>query len=155
MWVTIAGNPQTYVEAGRAGYRILTHLLGQSVEELAEKLQLYRAAWREAAHPGRPHVTLMLHTDVGDDDAAVKEAVRAPMREDPRSAMDLVKAAAWSFPMFKDRVASGGQSMDQLFSGGGSARTRSRRCSTTRSSATTTAARCSARSRPASRWCAS
>jgi len=117
-WVTIAGNPETYVEAGRRGQRVLTHLLGQTFEELAEKLQLYRAAWREAAHPGRPHVTLMLHTFVGDDDAAVKETVRQPMKAYLKSAMDLVKRAAWSFPTFKDRVQAGGQSMDQVFAAG-------------------------------------
>ncbi|MEZ5964292.1 MAG: LLM class flavin-dependent oxidoreductase [Planctomycetota bacterium] len=117
-WVTIAGNPDTYVEAGRKGQRVLTHLLGQSFEELAEKLQLYRAAWREAAHPGRPYVTLMLHTFVGDDDAAVKETVRGPMKGYLKSAMDLVKRAAWSFPTFKDKVQSGSQSMDQIFAAG-------------------------------------
>jgi natural product biosynthesis luciferase-like monooxygenase protein len=116
-WVTIAGNPETYVEAGKQGQRVLTHLLGQSFEELAEKLRLYRAAWQQAGHPGRPFVTLMLHTFVGDDDAAVKAAVRQPMKEYLRSAMDLVKRAAWSFPTFKDRTATG-QSMDQIFAGG-------------------------------------
>ncbi len=119
-WVTIAGNPDTYIEAGRKGQRVLTHLLGQSVAELAQKLQLYRAAWRDTGHPGRPHVTLMLHTFVGDDDATVKETVRAPMKEYLRSAMDLVKRAAWSFPTFKDKAA-GGQSMDQIFAEGLSA----------------------------------
>ncbi|HLU39080.1 MAG TPA: MupA/Atu3671 family FMN-dependent luciferase-like monooxygenase, partial [Planctomycetota bacterium] len=116
-WVTIAGNPETYVEAGRRGQRVLTHLLGQSLEELAEKLQLYRAAWREAGHPGEGYVTLMLHTFVGDDEAAVKETVRGPMKQYLRSAMDLVKRAAWSFPTFKERTAAG-ESMDQIFAGG-------------------------------------
>ncbi len=118
VWVTIAGNPETYVEAGRAGARVLTHLLGQSVAELGEKLALYRSAWRAAGHAGQPYVTLMLHTFVGDDDAAVKATVRGPMREYLRSAMDLVKRAAWSFPTFKDKVAGSGQSMDQVFASG-------------------------------------
>ncbi len=119
-WVTIAGNVESYVEAGRRGQRVLTHLLGQSVEELAEKLQLYRAAWREAGHPGRPYVTLMLHTFVGDDEVAVKQTVREPMKQYLRSAMDLVKRAAWTFPTFQERVASG-ESLDQVFAGGLSA----------------------------------
>ena len=118
VWVTIAGNPDTYTQAGRAGAFVLTHLLGQSVSELGEKLGLYRSAWRAAGHPGQPFVTLMLHTFVGDDEAAVKETVRGPMREYLRSAMDLVKRAAWSFPTFKDKVAGTGQSMDQVFAAG-------------------------------------
>lgn len=115
-WVTIAGNPETYRQAGEAGAFVLTHLLGQSTDELAHKLAVYRAAWRAAGHPGEGRVTLMLHTFVGDDDAEVKEIVRGPMKEYLRSSLDLVKQAAWSFPAFKQRVAAG--DIDALLQGG-------------------------------------
>ena len=72
VWVTVAGNPQTFAEAGRAGCHVLTHLLGQSVQELAEKVAVYRAAWDAAGHPGRGQVALMLHTFVGEDEDAVR-----------------------------------------------------------------------------------
>ena len=65
VWVTVAGSPETFRRAGAGGFRILTHLLGQSVEQLAEKLSVYRTAWREHGHPGDGYVTLMLHTFVG------------------------------------------------------------------------------------------
>ena len=52
VWVTIAGNPETFVAAARSGAHVLTHLLGQSVEEVAEKVALYRRAWQEAGHRG-------------------------------------------------------------------------------------------------------
>ncbi len=80
IWVTTAGNIDTYIQAGKAGANVLTHLLGQTVEEVAEKVVAYRKAWTEAGHPGRGIVTLMLHTLVGPDDAAV-EAHRAPAAE--------------------------------------------------------------------------
>ena len=80
---------------------MLTHLLGQSVEELAQKLDVYRQAWRAAGHPGDGKVTLMLHTFVGDDEEQVRETVRGPMKGYLRSSLDLVKQAAWSFPAFK------------------------------------------------------
>src|SRR5690606_12071647 len=32
-WITSAGNPETYIQAGRIGANVLTHLLGQSVEQ--------------------------------------------------------------------------------------------------------------------------
>ncbi len=116
-WVTIAGNPETYRQAGENGSFVLTHLLGQSPDELAHKLAVYRQAWRAAGHPGEGRVTLMLHTFVGDDDAQVKAIVREPMKGYLRSSLDLVKQAAWSFPAFKHRVDKPGE-MDALLSGG-------------------------------------
>ncbi|MFN3414706.1 MAG: MupA/Atu3671 family FMN-dependent luciferase-like monooxygenase [Caldimonas sp.] len=102
-WVTSAGNPETFIAAGRLGANVLTHLLGQSVEELADKLAAYRQAWREAGHQGEGHVTLMLHTFVGPDEATVREKVRQPLIEYLRSSLNLVKQYAWSFPAFKRR----------------------------------------------------
>ncbi|WP_337878095.1 MupA/Atu3671 family FMN-dependent luciferase-like monooxygenase [Caldimonas sp.] len=107
-WVTSAGNPETFVAAGRLGANVLTHLLGQSVEELADKLATYRKAWKEAGHPGEGHVTLMLHTFVGPDEDRVRETVRQPLIEYLRSSLNLVKQYAWSFPAFKRR-----QGMDE------------------------------------------
>ena len=101
VWVTAAGNPATFEAAGKAGANLLTHLLGQSVEELTEKVALYRKAYEEAGHPGRGIVSLMLHTYVGETDEVSKEVVREPMKSYLRSAVGLVKAAAWSFPTFK------------------------------------------------------
>ncbi len=102
-WVTSAGNPETFIAAGRLGANVLTHLLGQSVEELSDKLAAYRQAWKDAGHPGEGHVTLMLHTFVGPDEAAVREKVRQPLIEYLRSSLNLVKQYAWSFPAFKRR----------------------------------------------------
>lgn len=103
VWVTAAGNPETFEAAGRVGANLLTHLLGQTFEEVAEKVAVYRAAWEKAGHAGRGIVTIMLHTFVGTDADEVKEAVREPMKEYLRSAVGLVKQAAWSFPTFKQK----------------------------------------------------
>jgi natural product biosynthesis luciferase-like monooxygenase protein len=115
VWVTVAGNPETFRRAGAGGFRILTHLLGQSVEQMAEKLSIYRQAWREHGHPGHGYVTLMLHTFVGDDDDNVREAVREPMIDYLASALDLTEQAAWSFPAFKERASATGQTLSQMF----------------------------------------
>lgn len=114
-WVTIAGNPKSFQRAGENGFRILTHLLGQSVEELAEKLEIYRTAWHEAGHPGNGYVTLMLHTFVGDDDEEVREIVRKPMTKYLSDSLDLTEKAAWSFPAFKQRAESTGMSLREMF----------------------------------------
>lgn len=103
-WVTSAGNVDTFAAAGRAGGGVLTHLLGQSLGELSEKLAAYRNAWREAGHEGEGHVTLMLHSFVGPDAEQVRKAVREPMIAYLRTATSLVKQYAWAFPAFKRRA---------------------------------------------------
>ncbi|WP_018046117.1 MupA/Atu3671 family FMN-dependent luciferase-like monooxygenase [Methylobacterium sp. 88A] len=114
MWLTAAGNPDTFVQAGRLGCGVLTHLLGQTLEELADKIRQYRQAWREAGHAGEGHVTLMLHTFVGEDEDAVRETVREPMKRYLGSAMDLVRQAAWTFPTFVQRAASDGRTPAEI-----------------------------------------
>lgn len=101
VWVTAAGNPDTFRRAGAEGFNLLTHLLGQSVAELGEKLELYRKAWREAGHEGDGHVTLMLHTFVDEDPERAREQVREPLKDYLRGSVDLIRRAAWSFPTFK------------------------------------------------------
>ena len=99
IWVTTAGSVDTYREAGTRGLRILTHLLGQTVEELGEKIAAYREAWDEAGHPaGGGHVSLMLHTFVGEDDESVREVVREPMKDYLRTSVGLIKnfASSWT-----------------------------------------------------------
>ncbi len=114
-WVTAAGNPETFIDAGRTGANILTHLLGQTTEELIEKVGLYRKAWADAGHPGRGEVNLMLHTFVGPDEEDVRDTVRQPMKDYLRSALNLVKAASWTFPTFKQEADASGKTPAQIF----------------------------------------
>jgi natural product biosynthesis luciferase-like monooxygenase protein len=104
VWITAAGNPETFQVAGAKGLNILTHLLGQSVEELAAKIAIYRQAWTANGHSGRGTVTLMMHTFVGERNDTVKDIVRQPMRQYLGSSLDLIQQAAWSFPTFKQKT---------------------------------------------------
>ncbi len=104
VWVTAAGNPDTFRMAGEKGYNILTHLLGQTHESLSDHISIYRTARREAGYdPDAGKVTLMLHTYVGDEDDAVRELVRDPMKDYLLSSVGLVKLAA-EVPLFKQNV---------------------------------------------------
>ncbi|WP_296352720.1 non-ribosomal peptide synthetase [Ramlibacter sp.] len=77
LWVTAAGNPETFKHAGRIGANLLTHLLGQTVERLAENIALYRTALVEHGHdPAMRRVTAMVHTFLGEDHAATVERAR-------------------------------------------------------------------------------
>lgn len=96
-WLTSSGSEETCRLAGSLGVGLLTHLLGQSVEALAGKIAAYRSALREAhGEARRGHVTLMLHTFLGADRDAVREAVRAPFGAYLRSSFDLVTSWAAS-----------------------------------------------------------
>ncbi len=90
IWVTAAGSPETFRLAGEIGANLLTHFLNQNIQQLTEKIALYRNAWREHGHgPGTGHVTLMLHTFVGSSVDAVREKVRGPFSDYLRSSVDL------------------------------------------------------------------
>ena len=115
LWLTAAGNPETFAAAARLGCGVLTHLLGQTFEDVAEKIAAYRAAWRAAGHAGTGHVVLMLHTFVGQDEDQVKAAARAPMKGYLKSAVDLVKRAAWTFPTIVTRADNAGVTPQEMF----------------------------------------
>lgn len=96
IWLTCSGHPETFRLAGRLGVGVLTHLLGQSVEDLGRKIADYRSVLA-AAHgdsAGRGHVALMLHTFLGDDRELVRETVREPFSEYLRSSIGLITRAA-------------------------------------------------------------
>ena len=102
IWVTTAGNPETWREAGSIGANVLTHLLGQSVAEVADKITIYHAALRAAGHDPADHtVTLMLHTFLADSRDQARDIAREPMKDYLRSAAALIKTYAWAFPAFK------------------------------------------------------
>jgi natural product biosynthesis luciferase-like monooxygenase protein len=102
VWVTTAGNPATWREAGDIGANVLTHLLGQSVEEVGDKIKIYHDALRKAGHdPAKFSVTLMLHTYIARDRELARNVAREPMKDYLRSAAGLIKQYAWAFPAFK------------------------------------------------------
>ncbi|MDH6128338.1 MupA/Atu3671 family FMN-dependent luciferase-like monooxygenase [Kitasatospora sp. GP82] len=96
VWLTSAGSPDTFRAAGEAGAGVLTHLLGQSMDELAEKTAVYRKALAERPdHDGWPgHVALMLHAFVGEDPDVVLETVREPFIAYLKSSFNLITRSA-------------------------------------------------------------
>ncbi|WP_108484036.1 MupA/Atu3671 family FMN-dependent luciferase-like monooxygenase [Oceaniglobus ichthyenteri] len=102
LWITTAGNPDTWREAGEIGANVLTHLLGQSIDEVGEKIKIYHDALRRAGFdPATRTVTLMLHTYLSDSREHAMETARGPMKDYLRSAAGLIKQFAWAFPAFK------------------------------------------------------
>jgi len=102
LWLTIAGNPDTWREAGEIGANVLTHLLGQSIDEVQGKIKIYHEALRKAGHDPKDFtVTLMLHTYVARTRDLARETAREPMKNYLLAAAGLVKQYAWAFPAFK------------------------------------------------------
>lgn len=92
-WLTSSGNPASFRQAGELGIGILTHLLGQSLDELAHKVADYREHFARN-HGGTGHVVLMLHTFLGEDRARVREVIHQPFTDYLRSSIGLVMKAA-------------------------------------------------------------
>lgn len=91
VWITAAGSPDTFRRAGAVGADVLTHLLGQSMEDLAQKIRLYRESRRDHGFdPDTGRVALMLHTFVGENLEEVQALVREPFRNYLRSSVDLL-----------------------------------------------------------------
>lgn len=111
VWITSAGSPASFERAGRLGFNVLTHLLGQSVSQLAENIARYRAGRREAGHAGEGRVTLMLHTFLDKDRAVARERARGPLASYLSTAVGLLKDIASAFPTF----ARAGKDADEAF----------------------------------------
>lgn len=80
VWISSQGAKDTFVRAGEIGANLLTGLVGQQPAELGAKIAAYRDARRAAGHdPAGGRVTVMVHTFLGPDDGAVKQAVREPL----------------------------------------------------------------------------
>jgi len=102
IWVTTAGNPETWRRAGEIGANVLTHLLGQSIPEVGGKIRIYHDALRANGHDPKDFaVTLMLHSYLAEDREQAREIAREPMKDYLRSAAGLIKQFAWAFPAFK------------------------------------------------------
>jgi natural product biosynthesis luciferase-like monooxygenase protein len=103
VWITTSGSPQTWQSAGELGAGILCALIGDSMTGLASKIQIYRRALVESGgDPARGHVTVMLHTFLGENGDTVKAQVRKPMHSYIRSYMRQKED-----PNLKNKPASG------------------------------------------------
>jgi natural product biosynthesis luciferase-like monooxygenase protein/amino acid adenylation domain-containing protein len=113
MWMTAAGNPQTFIEAGRQGTHVLTHLLGQTLAELTSNIELYRQSLAQHGHdPAAGQVTLMVHTFVGDDLELVQQQSRGPFIDYMRAHVALLQPLLKSLDISTDDID--GQDIDDI-----------------------------------------
>ena len=79
-WITASDKTETFVRAGEIGANVLTALMAQTPEQLAENIAAYRLARHAAGHGGPGRVTLMLHSFVHPDPAFVDRVGRGGLR---------------------------------------------------------------------------
>lgn len=95
IWLACTSSIETFVQAGRMGANVLTALLRFGVEELEERIALYRRTRRESGHdPDAGRVTVMLHTYLDADEAAVDAASSEPLLDYLRSHLDFLGGSA-------------------------------------------------------------
>jgi amino acid adenylation domain-containing protein/natural product biosynthesis luciferase-like monooxygenase protein len=115
LWITAAGNPQTFELAGTLGANVLTHMLGQRVEQLTEHIARYREARAGAGHdPTTGKVTLMVHTYLGDDLASTVARARAPFIRYMRGHLSLLESFVQSLDI--DIADRSPENMDNIVS---------------------------------------
>ncbi|SEM78112.1 natural product biosynthesis luciferase-like monooxygenase domain-containing protein [Chitinophaga rupis] len=95
LWITSGGGIDTFKYAGSIGANVLTHLLGQSIEELGEKIKAYRQALHENGFDDRKgKVALMVHTFVSDNADMVRKVVEPPFKNYLQNSLSLLKPIA-------------------------------------------------------------
>ncbi|MDF5707242.1 MAG: amino acid adenylation domain-containing protein [Nostoc sp. S4] len=107
IWLTCSGSKERFIEAGASGLNILTALLFQSIEELAEKIALYRESRAAHGHdPNTGRVTLMLHTFISDDINDVRQKVKEPFIEYLKTSVNLWRQGAKSLDDLNEQQRS-------------------------------------------------
>ncbi|MCM3291599.1 LLM class flavin-dependent oxidoreductase [Paenibacillus sp. MER 180] len=92
VWVTTSGSADTYIQAGRIGANVLTHLIGQSIQQLEHHIQLYHKALIEHGHNPKDHkISLMMHTFVGESNEQVRAIAYEPVKRYLQSSANLIK----------------------------------------------------------------
>lgn len=92
VWMTVGFNPESFRQAGEQGAHILTHLLGQSPEELAKRLKIYHEGLESKGYDKTKFkVALMLHTFVTHSEEYAISQVKDPFKRYLSSSVDLLR----------------------------------------------------------------
>ncbi|MCZ7413946.1 MupA/Atu3671 family FMN-dependent luciferase-like monooxygenase [Streptomyces sp. WMMC897] len=90
LFTAIVGNPESYERAARHDLGVVTNLMGQSPEQLAENVGRYRRARAAAGlDPDAGHVAVLLHTYLDDDQERARTSAYRPLLRYMRSSLSL------------------------------------------------------------------
>lgn len=95
LWVTAAGSPETFKYAGEIGANVLTHMLGQSLEELAKNIEVYHQALTDHGFSRTDKkVSLMLHTYIDHSEQMALGISEQPFKAYLGSSIQLMEPLA-------------------------------------------------------------
>ena len=92
VWIAALATPQSFEGAGKAGHSVMAIPL--TAFKMKELLDIYRAAWRAAGHPGDGRVMLAFHMFCWPDGDAARELARGPITGYMNSLVEA--ASAWT-----------------------------------------------------------
>jgi len=91
IWLTSGGTLETFIAAAEIRANVLTHLLGQDVKDVAERIQAYRKTLeKKECGPDEGAITLMLHAYVDDTEEKVRDEALVPFKQYLESSAGLV-----------------------------------------------------------------
>ncbi|REH46881.1 acyl carrier protein [Kutzneria buriramensis] len=116
MFLATSGRPESYAQAGRLDLGVVTNLMSQTVEQLAENIGVYRRARADAGlDPDAGRVTVLLHTYVTDDHATARADAAEPMIRYLRSSLLMRSAASAAGPGPAELAAASEEDLERLF----------------------------------------
>ncbi|MEU5028003.1 non-ribosomal peptide synthetase/type I polyketide synthase [Streptomyces milbemycinicus] len=90
LYVAVVGNPDSYRRAAAEDLGVVTNLMTQTVEQLAENIALYRRTRAEhGLDPAAGRVVVLVHTYLGDDAARARAEAYRPFVSYLRSSLSL------------------------------------------------------------------
>lgn len=117
MYTAIVGNPESYEKAGHHDLGVVTNLMGQSPEQLAENIALYRRARAERGlDPDAGRVAVLLHTYLADDHAKARATAYKPLFRYMRSSLSLFGQMTSSLGRRVDLASLSEDDLDAVFS---------------------------------------
>ncbi|MFD3487838.1 amino acid adenylation domain-containing protein [Streptomyces sp. NPDC058665] len=90
MYVAVVGNPDSYRRAAAEGLGVVTNLMTQTVERLAENIALYRRTRAEhGLDPAAGRVVVLVHSYLGEDAERARSEAYRPFVSYLRSSLSL------------------------------------------------------------------
>ncbi|MFD8865943.1 amino acid adenylation domain-containing protein [Streptomyces sp. NPDC059590] len=90
LYVAVVGNPDSYRRAAAEDLGVVTNLMTQTVEQLAENIALYRRTRAEhSLDPAAGRVVVLVHTYLGDDAERARAEAYRPFVSYLRSSLSL------------------------------------------------------------------
>ena len=115
VWLTSGGSPETFALAATQNINVLTHLLGQDIRGVAERIKIYRDTLSHAGKdPSARNVTLMLHTYLDESEDKVRSKALEPFKQYLDSSIGLLSALVRSLGLDLDITKMTGKDKDDL-----------------------------------------